>query len=224
VSLRCDDLVERLIALAREGPGAALDAELAEHVERCAPCAARVELERALASRLRRLRLADEGHSAPEALQLRLIDAYRRSCLPGVGSERALGAAAPAAPRSRRALSWPLAAAAVLALASALPLLWRAARPASDEATPSIDPVHWAKGSRGFVRLPAADVLGGPEALSIVRVRMPGSAAARIGVSLGGAPDEGSLEADLMVGQDGMARAIRIVAWSETNVADGGGR
>jgi hypothetical protein len=112
---------------------------------------------------------------------------------------RALTDAQPARPpRARRSLAawWP--AAALLLLSTGL--LWPLAR------TPRFLPEQ---GDDEFVALPTAASLPELESGRIVRVELPVSALPAYGLAII-ADTRGAIEADLLVGQDGVPRAIRL--------------
>ena len=104
-------------------------------------------------------------------------------------------AEAAARPTSRRLL--PLAAALLLAVGGALYL----ARTA---------PVTHVVQAAGFVALPGAAVLPDMESANIVRVSLPVAALPAYGFAIADFRTE-SVEAELLVAQDGQARAIRFV-------------
>jgi hypothetical protein len=95
----------------------------------------------------------------------------------------------------------PLAAALVAAVGGAL---WTA------RSTPSPKIVHPA----GFIALPAAAVLPEMESANIVRVSLPVAALPAYGVAIGDLKQD-VVEAELLVAQDGQARAIRFVSDSD---------
>jgi hypothetical protein len=136
---------------------------------------------------LRELAEADASAEAPARVERSLRAAFlAHAAAERTGSGR----------RWRRALPWWVAAAAAgLALWSALPSREPPA-PAIDEAT--------------FRPLILGETWAGLDAMQIVRVRLTGAAAAEFG---GPAVGEGSdgVDAEVILGQDGVARAIRIV-------------
>ena len=110
--------------------------------------------------------------------------------------------AAPGVVRRGPSSRWlPLAAALVLSVGGAL---WgaRAAVPATRGVV-----IH----PSGFITLPSAYGLPDVESASIIRIQVPLSALPAYGLSI--APDAvtDSIEAELLVAQDGQPRAIRLV-------------
>ena len=65
-------------------------------------------------------------------------------------------------------------------------------------------------GDSGFVLLPYGQNDVPLEHPVIVRVQLPGAELGRLGVSLPAIPKDARVEADLLVGQDGIARAVRV--------------
>lgn len=66
----------------------------------------------------------------------------------------------------------------------------------------------------GFVELPSASGLPEFESGTIVRMELPVASLPAYGIEIPGAADDRLVEADLLVGQDGLTRAIRLVATS----------
>lgn len=113
------------------------------------------------------------------------------------------------APRSAAPLAgstvgrwFPLAAAAVLIIASASGS-WVASR-AQPPRPGVIEPA-------GFVEIPGASILPPMESGSIVRLALPIGALPHYGLPIPGDAVSGLIDADLLVAQDGIPRAIRLV-------------
>jgi hypothetical protein len=119
----------------------------------------------------------------------------------------------PAHPTSppRRVL-WVPAIAASAALATAVTLLVAQAGAPSGERTrpPAADNAE--ELFPGFVAVPGSASLPTLESASIVRYELPVSALPAYGVEIVSDVSRRSVEADLLVGQDGYARAIRVVS------------
>jgi len=185
----CPRFAERLLELAR---GTA-DDEAERHAASCAPCARLLADERGLSAALRGLAAADAAREAPpgleETLRARLRTAPDRT--PG---------------RARRPGLALLAAAAVVLLAVALAVV-RAPTPA-----PGVPPraARAPRPEREFTPLVYGEPLDGAEALHLARVRVPRSALPSLG--WGELEDGPPLEAEVLVGQDGLARGIRFVS------------
>ena len=95
----------------------------------------------------------------------------------------------------------PIAAALLLAVGGAL---WTAQREQSSARPQAIHPA-------GFVPLPYSAALPEMESASIIRVSLPVSALPVYGVAITPDTTGSSVEAELLVAQDGQAHAIRLV-------------
>lgn len=99
----------------------------------------------------------------------------------------------------------PLAAALLLAVGGAIWVAQRGTREAQQVIHPA-----------GFVALPLANALPDIESASIVRVSLPVSALPDYGIAIVPEMSGGRIEADLLVAQDGVPRAIRFIDNSTT--------
>jgi hypothetical protein len=193
----CDDFRQALVETAR---GRGDDPAARRHAAQCGPCAGLLAEEARLTRALAELAAADESLQAPAALEARL-----RSGLRALRAE-----SVPAARAPRRLVLTGLAAALIVAAALVAlmrrpearpPALERAARPDSE-----------------FAPLVFGEPLDGADALHLTRVRVPRGALASFGWPEPPGEDDGRpVEAEVLIGQDGLARGIRFVA------DDGGG-
>jgi hypothetical protein len=62
-----------------------------------------------------------------------------------------------------------------------------------------------------FYPLPEAEALPGIENAMVVRVEMPASSLRRIGLPMEESISDGAIQAELLVGQDGLPRGVRLV-------------
>jgi hypothetical protein len=137
---------------------------------------------------LRELAEADAAAEAPARVERSLRAAFLAHA---AEAERARSG-----PGRRRALTWWVAAAAAaLALGSAL--------------LPREPPAR-AEAEAAFRPLTEGETWAGLDAVQIVRVRLTGAALAEFGGPVG-AEASGAVDAEVILGQDGIARAIRIV-------------
>lgn len=141
------------------------------------------ELE--IRERLRALAAVDDALEAPPALEARLVAAFR---------ER--GRRRPAPPRV-----WAVAAAAA---ALALAGTFATSRPPA-----AVAPAAEAE-EASFVPLTYGDPLADVDAVHVVRVALDRSSLASYGLPAAGG-ESGSVDAEILVGQDGLARGIRFV-------------
>jgi hypothetical protein len=104
--------------------------------------------------------------------------------------------------RSRAGSWFSLAAAAALVMVSASGV-WLASRVER--------PVRAAIHPAGFVEIPGAFALPPIESGSIIRVALPVGALPQYGLAIPGDVVSGEVDAELLVAQDGVPRAIRLV-------------
>lgn len=202
------------------------------HVESCRQCAARLDEAQALTESLKKLAEAFRAEEASVAMEWRLWNSFqarqaarRRKRLVlawGIGGlATATGVAillgfflkAPARRASpmnqanqTEVANAPISAPAVPSLVSS--------QKRADLATPTRRrrttqlQAEWAT---EFVALPGADDVTGLEGAALLRVEMSPVALASLGVPIGGDPDGSPVIADLIVSEDGVPQAVRLV-------------
>jgi len=170
------------------------------HLAACPGCAARWEAGRPVAQGLRLLAAEMKHVSAPPRLEVRLLRAYRERSgrsAEGGGVHR-----------------WWAAAAAVLLVAGAL---WMGMRPpapplvAVSSSPAAVAGAGAEEDDAAFVPLPNAAGSLQDEDVDLVRVELPRSAVTALGMPAGDDNDAESVEAEVLVGPDGMARAVRFL-------------
>jgi hypothetical protein len=179
---RCDR--QGVVELAR---GQTVDPALERHVEQCGACRALLRVERALSADLRALAETTAAAGPRAALEGELLSALAAS---------------------RRRVSpartwWVAAAALALAVSGAVYMV--------AELAPSGSP-GGASGTgigSAFVPWPGSEVLPRFESGQLVRVELPASVLPLLGLEPVRAA-AGTVEADVLVGQDGFARAVRL--------------
>jgi hypothetical protein len=190
----CPAYEVRLVELAR-GAG---DAEADRHAASCLGCAARLADERALTGALAALAGADAHREAPPEMEGVLRARLRKAAAPERVERR----------HPRPAMVW-LSAAAVLLVGATLAFLRSTPEAGPGEARPTASRAA-APDEAEFTPLVYGEPLEGAEALHLARVRVPRSALPSLGW---GEMDDGPpLEAEVLVGQDGLARGIRFVS------------
>lgn len=163
--------------------GAPVGAEARAHLEACSACGAELRLAKALAK----------------------VRAQGREC----GASASVAAAVMNAhARQRRTAGFPMRP--LLALAAALflvvaALVWWKPAPVPQQASAPRAPVF-----TGFIPLSAAG-LDPAEASHVIRIRLPRGELRRFGLPVGEGLERVSIEADVVIGQDGIARAVRFV-------------
>ena len=198
------------------------------HVEHCVPCAAMLERERQVSEGLRALAAATASAAPSDVLESRLRAAFEAEYPP---SSSAWWKAAAAAAALVAATGWWWTSRDTRNVAEPGPALHATGgtpRPSAVVAPPPdslapapTPPVRHERPPRSrprpeqaeteFVALPAAAGLPEFESGVIVRVELPVAALPAYGLEI--VPGRSTaVEADLLIGQDGQARAIRLVS------------
>lgn len=197
----CRKWLPEIVECARTGDGPCTG--LQNHLSECTRCKARFDDELRVTSELRAL--ADTAH-------LRVLSEARRN---GILREFDLVQRRPA---FRPALKWLTAAAAVVALAAIGSLEMRgpgeAARAPQTAAQEGFEIEGLPADSSGFVAVPYAPPLAAGEFVSVVRTELEPTALARMGIPVD-LSDTDDIAADVMVGEDGFPRAVRVVETAE---------
>lgn len=185
--------------------------EASAHLQECSECAHRMQSQRRLLGTMHELRREWRRTEAPEHVQSTVIAAFR--------SQTAFVRA-----RSVRRSWAPLAtwaAAAVFLVALSLLLVRPHEPPAArhnthstglQQAAVQVNPGEEDDASaNGFIPLPNAQRVDSVDNMNVVRVEVPRSAMLAVGLPV--SPDRVSemVEADVMLGPDGLARAVRFV-------------
>jgi len=167
--------------------------------------------QRELAGGLRTIAGYMDGIQAPARVEARLLAAFReQSGIAGRGKTR---------PRWVPALTWAAALAAMIAI-GALVVRERppeAARPSSArsvelamiETMPTTPGAMETAAEEGFLPLPGAAQLAPEEDVNMVRIELPRSAMMQVGIEVSPERASETVRADVMVGSDGVARAVR---------------
>jgi hypothetical protein len=181
------------------------------HLRDCPACAMAFRQDRAITVGLKSLGIESRRLEAPPAVERRLVAAFRREM--GV------------APAPRRGLfpllTWGAAMAATVALALVLmhgrqpqPAQHRFSRSGLELAAADVPytiDVTADLRDRGFIPLPNADQLDPDDEMDVVRMQMPRSTLIALGVPVADDEDAASVEADVLLGGDGVARAVRFL-------------
>ena len=179
-----------------------------EHARECPACAGLLERQRALTAGLKRIREDDTSLVAGDAVEARLVAAFRAQM-------RAASSFSP-----RRWLVWVSATAAVLALSVLLiRLRIPEGAPAPVVGNPQTAAVQGANEMAGldsdFVPLlygaAGESDAGGGEEEDLVRVEVPRSALIALGLPMTTEGGPGRVEAVVALGADGMLRGVRVL-------------
>jgi len=177
------------------------------HVNECPRCAALIEQQRRLAVGLRTMAVDMRAVAAPPRVEANLRDAFRRETAPAGRGAMPV--------RFVPALSWAAAAAAVIAMG-----LWIAPRrhtavpqthhrPASAVELASL--ADAGPDDDGFFPLPNAERVGPNDDVNVVRMELPRSAMLVVGLDVSPERVSEPVQAEVMLGPDGLARAVRFV-------------
>jgi hypothetical protein len=175
------------------------------HLLECAVCAARMRNQGELAAGLRSLAEEQVHIEAPSRVEARLIAAFRAQA--GVPAGRAVRRWIPAA-------TWAAAVAAMIAVGMFLvrdrETETRGNAPHRVEVAAIESATDFATDD-GFLPLPGAAQLVSADDVNVVHVELPRSAMMQVGIEVN--PDRAgeTVRADVMVGADGVARAVRFV-------------
>jgi hypothetical protein len=182
------------------------------HLRECVVCAARMNQQRQLASGLRAVAATYQGVGAPARVEARLLAAFRAQA----------GMAAGVRPAVRRApvFAWAAAVAAMIALGvfvsgGARPRVAQQTAARGVEAA-SLENTGAAASDtqsdyEGFIPLPNAARLSENEEVNLVRVEVPRSAMIALGMEVSPERATELVAADVMLGPDGLARAVRFL-------------
>jgi hypothetical protein len=178
---------EQIVESARRG--AEPREALAAHLRSCPDCRALWSEQRKLSTAMAGLREALDRERSPESRRRQLMAAFAQSDCS----------------RPQRPAWWAWSPAAAL-VAMALVLLFAGARhdPASPE-TAAAD---------GFVEVPYAQPLAPGEPVWIERREVDGAELGYLGIDVPAAYG-GSVAADILLGEDGLPRAVRLAAYEE---------
>jgi hypothetical protein len=198
--------------------GTAADAEAAAHERECPACAALLLRQQALTDGLRTVAAENRQLAAPDRLEARLVSAFRAQSVLVV---RRAGYRwwAPA-------VAWAAAAMVMCGLG----LLLVHGRPGAARSVPSnrppaatleladletsavMDADQDGNSLDGdFIPLPNAAQIGPNEEINLVRLEVPRSAMIALGFAVSADRASEPVEADVMMGADGLARAVRFI-------------
>ena len=180
------------------------DERLERHSENCPACAARLRSQRALKAGLRAVAGQMSRTGAPVRVESHLRAAFR--------AHNGIPPYAPVRPHWP-VLTWATATAAVIGLAMFLVRQpeTHSVSHGGELAQISMTDGDAALANSGFIALPNAEAIGPNEDVNMVRVEVPRSAMIALGFEV--QPDQAwqPVQADVMLGADGLARAVRFL-------------
>lgn len=199
--MNCEQFLKSMADPLSRGPASG---EWGAHLSQCPVCANRQQL----AEDLRALAAQERKRGAPPRVEAFLLAEFRRH---GHGRQP-IAVAKPVVPWRMPAF-WAAAATLVL-MASALwhipgqhPLFVSAVTGPAVQTADMDD----AEEGNGFIPLPSAEGLGPNDEVNMVSVEVPRSAVVAAGIPLTDDRASEMVKADVMLGPDGLARAIRLV-------------
>jgi len=198
----CREWTVELVECARAGQ--LPPPELQNHIRYCARCAERWEDERRLSARFQAIREAAAARQPSAIRRQQLLLEFERAHQGGF----------------RVWARWALSAAAVVLVVVAVSHDWRyragspAPQPAALLAVPADSASDSAAGESGFVDVPYAPPLATGELVRVIRTELEPAALARMGMDVDWA-DGAEIPADILVGEDGFPRGVRVLADSE---------
>jgi hypothetical protein len=219
-NMLCDQIAEKLVEKARRQmePGA----ELRAHMRSCGPCRERWDAQENLTAHLKAMRFSAQRLASPDSSRALLMARFARQkrvhVIParwywGVGIAAALIISIVAVPDFMRRAGWQsLAAKSMAAIGSVRPAQGVAVADSSEYST---DPAEIRSDSgadteaEGFMAVPFVPPLATGEMLRMVHTELNPAELASLGVSVDPAWTT-QLPADLLLGQDGMPRAVRV--------------
>ncbi len=205
--MTCQEFWDSMPELAPDGAP-----ELGEHLRGCPACVAVLARQRQVAAGLRGLAAESRRVQAPARLEGRLMAAFR-----GEGGMTEI----PLRARWWSPVAAWVAAAALITAAALLSLRSREAQPLPATA-PQMAAVDWTFGlaiedagggteEGEFIALPNAEQLPPPAQVNMVRVELPRSAMISLGYDVKAEEAGEMVEADIVLGSDGLARAVRFL-------------
>ena len=214
--MNCQEFWETIPDMYPEGGGArpgVQELDLARHAGACASCAAKLRLHQTLEAGLRGMAEQMRHVEAPARVEAGLLAAYRTQKRVMTGRIREYWWVP--------AISWAATAAALIAVAVLLLNPSQRPMPAPQRAPGAVemasvdtsdpDSNASAETDDGFIPLPNAENLDPDEEVNVVRMEVPRSTMMAVGLPVSADRVSELVEADVMVGADGMARAIRFV-------------
>jgi hypothetical protein len=195
-----------------EMPELASGAPEHEHLKQCSQCAGLFDRQLRLAAGLRVMAHDGRAVAAPPRVEANLIEAFRKEMTPSGPRLAAI--------RSFPVFSWAAVAAAAIAM-----VVWvaprRPAAPPAAHHTPAAQVelaslVDDAADDDGFIPLPNAERVGPNDDVHVVRMELPRSAMLVVGLDVSPERVSERVEAEVMLGPDGLARAVRFADESGT--------
>ena len=204
--MNCQEFWDRMPELSNQ-----LLPDESEHLAGCAECARLWQRQRSLDDGIRLLSADLQSLRAPAHVEAGLVAAFR------VQSRRR------SQPVTAHHVWMPLFSGIAAAILMAIGLLLVRDRPAAPPRHPAPNVVQLASlpvavnaaadlpDSDGFIPLPNAEQISPDENVNVVRVELPRSAMLAVGLTVSEDQASDLVEADIKMGSNGLARAVRFV-------------
>jgi hypothetical protein len=177
------------------------------HLHGCAACRAHMARQRELGAALRRLAENFGSLRAPSQVEARLLKAFRAQHGAPARAERRVW---------RLPLAWAAAAAMVVLGALSIAIVRQPAALSSRVAATEASAAELLAGTvdaglvaAGFIPLPNGEGIGPNDSFNLVRVEVPRSAMLTVGIPVNAERASETVQADVLLGADGLARAVR---------------
>jgi hypothetical protein len=187
------------------------DGGMIDHLRECSACAARYARQQQLRAGLRALAAKSQNASAPSRVERRLVAAFRAQTFSSV----------PRRPGWMPLMLWATAQAATVLAGFVLlqgrqpqrtPHISRnTVEVAAADPGGTVESVTLREGYEDFIPLPDAEGIAPNEAVNVVRVEVPRSAMIPLGYAVSEENASETVEADVVLGSDGLARAVRFL-------------
>jgi len=191
------------------GDDFATDSGAQAHLRGCPACAAHLARQGELTAGLRRLAGTFGSVNAPSRVEARLRAAFRAQY--GVPARAE-------ATRWRSPLAWAMACSVVVLAGLSISLTRQPepplGRPAAAEFSSETSEAYTVDAgllADGFIPLPNGEGVDANESFNLVRVEVPRSAMMTVGIPVSADQAWEPVEADVVLGSDGLARAVRFL-------------
>jgi hypothetical protein len=235
--MKCELWRNDLIEHARERlPDAAAGKAALAHANACADCSLFLEEQRALSAAMKEL-AARPGEFPPRELESTLLAAFESHRRPTFESRRWRGrvwlkiaavlvgaaaltwlAAGPQRPAPRQAVHVRSAAPPIAQAIAPIPRPVRKRAPRRAQRSRAAEPES--RDSAPFLAIPYTAPLDPRERAMVVRMEMPVPALAAIGLAVAVPDPRASAQTDVLLGEDGRIRAIRLISISNDSNPD----
>ncbi len=206
--MNCTEFEQIVTDLARGPNKQSSGRDALVHARECGRCGSRLAEEQTLTSAFTEVAGNFGTEKAPPRVENALLAAFRQTAPAAIVNSRGT-----ASGWNRWAVN---AAAASALIATAAGVLWMPSEPQNDVPAEGIaEAVPAAATVADFLPLLYAEPINPWEHGRVVRVRLPGSALVHFGLPMNMATASQLVDANILLGEDGMARGVRLVTTGE---------